>query len=266
MAQPRRILAALSYCLFISQSAFATDWIPVDDFNSYNEGHSIEHSPKWQPVIGFSPATIATAEDGNPVAQVEPGQAIATSITAGSLAIPEGQSGVIFMKFRALDDSRYWSGVFGMASKEVTSANDLNVAWTLGNPGQGGRPNATFAILGDKKDEILLKNRGRMNKAYANEPEIEPNVWYHLWVEIDNSRDEVHMYIQGGKFEKRAELTSYKDAEKKNFQFKTASASDLTHFVILNPTDPEEHNPRSIQVDEINFFVQAVPSALAGAN
>lgn len=258
----------VSVCLLVTQAAMATDWIGVDDFNALAEGDVLAVAPTWQSISGFEPARVVTPDDGNPVAQIEAGQALATNIPGEILAIPEGQSGVIFLKFRAMSDSRYWGGVFGMASNPPATPDDLNVAWTLGNPGQGSRPNATFAILHDSGQDVLVKNRGRMNRAYDDvEPEIEPEVWYNLWVTIDNSRDEVRMYIQGGDFSKRTELTHFRNAKKNVFQFQTASASDLTHFVILNPTDAEvSHNPRSIQVDNITYYLQTAPSAVAEAN
>jgi len=266
MANSRAFRIALASTFLTTSFLSATNCTAVDDFDEFNDRAYVDQSSTWQKLSGFDSPRIHLTDRGNPVADIKPGQAMATNIPARSLMIPEGQTGVIYLKFRALSDSRYWGGVFGMASKPVTSEDDLNVAWTLGNPGQGSRPNATFAILGDDKDEILLKNRGRMNKAYEDlKPEIKPDVWYSLWVTIDNSRDEVSMYIQGGDFEKRTELTHFRQAENDVFQFQTASASDLTHFVILNPTDPDvEHNPRTIQVDEINYFVQDGQTALAG--
>ncbi|MBK1859776.1 hypothetical protein [Cerasicoccus arenae] len=242
----------------------AADWIGVDDFDSHQDGSSTSTKRAWMDIRNFEPATVTTLPDGNQVAQIAPGQALASSTRAQSLMIPEGASGVIFLKFRTLKDSRYWGGVFGMASKTIVSESDIAAAWTLGNPKQGSRPNATLAVLSPDDDQVLVNNRGRMNKAYEVMPEIKPDVWYSLWVTVDNSHDEVRMYIQGGDFEKRTELTDFRDDKKNAFQFQTASASDLTHFVVINPTDPEDHNPRTIQIDEINFYVEAMPSAVAG--
>lgn len=266
MANLSTLWAAAASSLLFCQTASATDWASVDDFDACREGAAITQTTSWQTLTGFQAPKCVMLDDGNLVAQISAGEAMATNINARKLAIPEGKSGVIYLKFRALGDSRYWGGVFGMASKPSATMDDLNVGWTLGNPSQGSRPNATFAVLGDEGDEILVKNRGRMNKAYADmDPEIEPDVWYSLWITIDNSRDEIRMHIQGGDFVKRTELSHFSDSNQNAFQFKTASASDLTHFVILNPTDDNvEHNPRSIQIDEINYYVQQAPSAVAG--
>lgn len=251
--------------LLLSSTVYATDWVGVDDFEKHQEGQAVTAQPAWQVLPGFETATIALDENHSYVSQISPGQALCTSIKLNKLAIPEGATGTIFLKFRTLKDSRYWGGVFGMASKPVASEQELNVGWTLGTPADGSRPAATFAVLGDSEAGVLVKNRGRMNEAYGFAPEIKPGVWYSLWVTIDNSRDEISLFIQGGDFEKRTQLTNYQNSKQSAFSFRTASASDLTHFVIINPTDPDvTHNPRTIQVDEINYFVQPAPSALAG--
>lgn len=251
--------------LLATSTIHASDWIGVDDFEQHSEGQAVTAKPAWQALPGFQAATVALNEDHSYVGQIAAGQALCSSANLANLAIPEGATGTIFIKFRAQSDSRYWGGVFGMASKPVKSESDFSVGWTLGNPGQGSRPNATFAVLGDKKDEVLIKNRGRMNKAYDVQPEIKPGVWYSLWVTIDNSRDEISMYIQGGDFVKRTQLTDFRTGTEKTFSFRTASASDLTHFVIINPADPDvAHDPRTIEVDEINYFVVPAPSAVAG--
>ncbi|WP_309382252.1 hypothetical protein [Cerasicoccus frondis] len=253
--------------LFFAQTAFAGDWISIDDFEGHHHDQRVSVSKNWVNLAGFEPGDIVMLENGNHVAQIGPGQAIATNQHLENLAIPEGATGIIYLRFRALADSRYWGGVFGMTSRNVDGEEDLNVGWTLGDPSQGSRPNSTFAVLGSSKDEILVNNRGRMNKAYEDlAPEIKPDIWYDLWVTIDNSRDEVKLFIQGGDFTKRTELTHFRNAKQDVFKFQTASASDLTHFIVFNPTEGSDYNPRSIQVDDINFIVQSSPSAVAAGN
>lgn len=262
------VVRALVGCAFLAQTATAGDWTGVDDFESHNDGDLVTKTQSWRPVASFEQAKIVMLEDGNHVAQIGPGQAIATSATQGNLSIPEGATGVIYLKFRSLSDSRYWGGAFGMTSRLPQSEDGINAGWTLGNPGQGSRPNATFAVLGEKpNDLILVNNRGRMNKSYGDAaPEIKPNVWYDLWVTIDNSRDEISMYIQGGDFKKRTELTHFRKSDANAFPFQTASASDLTQFVIMNPIEGTDYNPRSIQVDDINVILHSSPSAIASGH
>ncbi|WP_309400869.1 hypothetical protein [Cerasicoccus maritimus] len=251
--------------LLLTQTALANDWLNVDDFENHQEGQRVDAIRNWTKLSNFAPGTVV--KDGeNRVAQIGPGEAICTRVGSSKLTIPEGATGIIYLRFRTLTDSRYWGGVFGLSGRKPTNESDLNVGWSLGTPDKS-RPNATFTVLSHGKKDILVNYRGRMNKAYEDlGPEIKPGVWYDLWVTIDNSRDEIRTFIQGGDFVKRTELSHFRNADQKTFQFQTASASDLSHFVIMNPTEGTNYNPRTIQVDNINFIVESAPSAVAAGH
>ncbi|MGE9296154.1 MAG: hypothetical protein ACQKBV_07715, partial [Puniceicoccales bacterium] len=121
-------------------------------------------------------------------------------------------------------------------------------------------------VPGAKEDVVLVSNRGSRNKAYDGRPEIKPEVWYSIWVTIDNSRDEQRFYIEGGDFAKRTELTEFTDETQRFLPFQSKGAMELRHFVISCPVGAEGETPRTIQVDDINFMLQSPTSAIADVN
>jgi len=258
----------LALSLFISTGgsiASAGGWQLIDDFESQRPDERVVESPQWMRGDGAESPTVVRLEDGNQVAQIEPGQALVTVGGPDGVAIPEGGVALVYLKFRTLHSSRYWGGVFGMSRDSNPAPETVDAAWLLGRPSDGPRPNATFFAPSKDDDFVFLKNRGRMNRAYENHPEIKPEVWHTLWVTIDNSRDEMRFYIQGGDFESRTELTHYRDGAERFAPFQRPGALELRHFIVGCPTDAEGASPRTIQVDDINFMLQAPTSAIAGA-
>ncbi|MEO0796593.1 MAG: hypothetical protein AAFX93_15595 [Verrucomicrobiota bacterium] len=243
----------------------ADGWYLIDDFEDLPHGTELTDLAQWLPKPGYGSATVEVINGRNAVAQIGPGQAVISNSATG-IEIPANSSGVLYFKFKMVGDTRFSGGVFGMASSPVVDASEIDAAWNLGRPEDGSRPSATLSVNQEGKDIYLVRNRGRMNKAYGDmNPEIKPNIWYDVWVTIDNSRDEMRMYIQGGDFRGRTEVSHYRDSKQTSFPFQVKGALDLRHFVIANPLDGtgKGRNPRTLQVDEINFMLRTPPSSLA---
>ncbi len=225
-----RSILALTVVALVSTQAMAA-FVLVDDFDSYATG-VIHGKGDW---TSNSTAHTVVADPANAANQVldlgVPGDSLSKTAynSAASISLANNTTGTLFMRVRMASSSADAS--FGLTDVNVPSAwGDFRSQARF----EGG----SMDVRDETAFETVIGGGNEVDNA---------NVWYNLWMVINNSNDTSRIYIQSdddAAFASQTEVTSGADA----IDFRVGTGNTLDRLMLRTG----EPHAASLFIDDIH--------------
>lgn len=197
------IMALTMMANFVSL-AFA-DFLPVDDFDTLTLG-PIDDQDGWNALHDTSIVTFDPAGGANQVL------AVATDSTwlYKNAVIANGTVRVLFVRFRFAGQQNYSFGMSDVNSPDRFGHFEVELSMT----------NAT--------NELRVNDGGTYDVLRL----LSPNVWYNVWLQIDNQNDFTRIYLHDRPGQAATQFDLLDIDGQTEFVFRDGTAGNLLNFFI----------------------------------
>ena len=200
----RTLIVALA-CLSCGTQQAGAVFVLIDDFEDYTPG-PIDDQGDW---FAASTASIVTADPADEFDQV---LAVATDSTRlyRDLLIANTTVRVLFFRFRFHEQLSVSYGMSDSSSPDQFGDFEVELSLTNASP------------------DLRINDGGSYEFLHL----LEPDVWYNVWIRIDNALDESTVYLHHRPFS-AARADDLLDADGQiAFEFRDSTAGDLRTFYI----------------------------------